>query len=147
MAWGKTEEQKEAERQQREAEQRQAAAEQAAAEEQRRRAAYLASPLGRAEAAYANGEGFFQFTDVTAALNGQPSGFGSSGNSIRHGDGGVSQLAAIEAVGWHLEHVDHVFVETGATSTNRVLATGPGTVTEGAIHAFYLFRRVAHAGA
>ncbi|WP_324645081.1 hypothetical protein [Pseudarthrobacter sp. LT1] len=51
-------------------------------------------------------------------------------------------LGQIEALRWHLEHAGYVFVETGSTSTNRVLATEQGVVTKGHVAGISLFRRV-----
>lgn len=48
-----------------------------------------------------------------------------------------------EAVGWKLDDVGYTFVQTGSTSTSRMLQTGEGTVTEGFVLAVYLFRRAA----
>jgi hypothetical protein len=33
-----------------------------------------------------------------------------------------------------------MFVETGATTTNRMMSTGQGTVTRGVVRGIYLFR-------
>ncbi|KHK99954.1 hypothetical protein LK09_01150 [Microbacterium mangrovi] len=141
MAWGKTEEQKQAERLQQEAAARDAAAQQKARDEAARQKAFLASPLGRAHTAFDRGDGFFQFQAVTSQLTGEPSGFGSSGNAVRSHDDHVQLLAQVEAVGWRLENVGYTFVPTGSTSTARMLSTGEGTVNEGYVSAVYLFRR------
>jgi len=49
-------------------------------------------------------------------------------------------LDEIAKVGWRLEQADAVFVETGATSSSRVLSTGEGTVTRRTIFGLYVFR-------
>lgn len=136
MAWGKTEEQKQEE---------QAARKALELKERKAKAAarYAASPVGRAAAAHQNGDGFFQLELEVSELNGFSSSFGSSDNSVRHSGGATDVLAQIEAKGWHLEHVGYVFIETGSTSTNRVLSTGQGVVTRGNVTGMYLFRRVA----
>jgi hypothetical protein len=134
MPWGKTEDEKAAEQAEKD-EARQAKADQRAAE------AYWRTPVGKATAAFQNGDGFFQLESEVSALAGAPSGFGSSTNVIRHRGGPTDVLGQIEAIGWRLEHVGYVFIETGSTSTNRVLSTGQGTVTRGNVTGIYLFRR------
>ena len=146
MAWGKTEEEKQAERdarardaaaQQDALAQQQAAAQQAAAD-----AAFASSPVGLATAARAAGNGFFQIEIEVSELTGPTSFFGSSSNVVQHKGTATDVLGQIEAVGWHLEHVGYVFIETGSTSTSRVLLSGEGVVTQGNVTGIYLFRRV-----
>lgn len=136
MAWGKTEEQKQKEQAEREALELEAKKAKAAAR-------YAASPVGRAAAAHENGDGFFQLEIEVSELSGLTSAFGSSNNTVRHSGVATDVLARIEAKGWHLEHVGYVFIETGSTSTNRVMSTGQGVVTRGNVTGIYLFRRVA----
>lgn len=157
MPWGKSEEQKQAEAA---AKEREVAAKQALrdreeterqAQEERRRAewsrrSYLKTPLGQAEVATENGARFFQLTIAISELDGTPSSFGSSSNRIQSHAGAPDLLGQIEERGWRLEHVGYVFVETGSTSTNRVLSTGQGTVTKGQVQGIYLFRRTDTAG-
>jgi hypothetical protein len=50
-------------------------------------------------------------------------------------------LAAIEAVGWKLEHVGYVFMITGESSRDKFLATGERTAVSGQTIGIYLFRR------
>lgn len=121
MAWKKTEEEKAAE----------------AASKQR--AAYLVTPVGQAEAAKERGDAFFQFEHDVATLGGAASAFGSSANTVMSRKR-PDVLGQIEEIGWHLEHVGYVFIETGSTSTNRVFSTGQGTVTRGMVRGMYLFR-------
>ncbi len=147
MAWGKTDEEKQAEK---DARARDAQAQQDAYAQQRRAqqqaeadAAFAASPVGRATAAFAAGSGFFQIEIEVSALTGPTSFFGSSSNQIEHTGIATDLLGQIEAVGWHLEHVGYVFIETGSTSTSRVLLSGEGMVTQGNVTGIYLFRRMA----
>jgi len=121
MAWGKTDQQKQAE-----------AAQQAAEQ-------HANSPLGRAERAKGNGDAFFQLEIDISRLHGT-SGLGSSSGRERRTGGRPDLLGQIEEIGWRLDHVGYVFVETGATSTNRTLGTGQGTVTKGLVRGIYLFR-------
>lgn len=102
---------------------------------------YAASPLGRAEAAHEAGDGFYQLELDISHLSGA-SGLGSSTGRIRHSGGRPDLLGQIEDIGWRLEHAGYVFVETGATTTNRALGTGQGMVTKGVVRGIYLFRRV-----
>jgi hypothetical protein len=134
MKFGKTAEEKQAE----ELAERQRA--EAAAAEQAARA-HAASPVGRAEAALQRGDRFFQIPLPVSSLSGQPSWFGSTDNQVAPvGPGGADVLGQIEDVGWRLEHVGYVFIETGATSSNRMFVSGEGTVTEGVVTGIYLFR-------
>jgi len=147
MAWGKTEEEKAAERAAKEQAQQQARDEELRQEQAAAKAeadaAFAASPVGRATAAHAAGNGFFQIEIEVSALTGPSSFFGSSSNEIQHTGIATDLLGQIEAVGWHLEHAGFVFIETGSTSTSRILQTGEGMVTEGNVTGIYLFRRVA----
>ena len=94
--------------------------------------------------AYARGDRFFQLSLEVGSLAGATSLLGSSDNRI-DSTGDVGVLGQVEDEGWHLEHVGYVFVETGATSTNRLLNTGQGTVTRGVVQGVHLFRRTAPA--
>jgi len=134
MAWGKSEEERAAER----------AAEVAYEQQQRQAAeyaAYASSPVGRAQAALAAGAGFFQIELTVSQLDGEASFFGSSASTVTHVGGASDVLGQIEQVGWHLEHAGWTFIETGATSSNTVFGTGQGTVTQGEVTGIYLFRR------
>lgn len=110
-------------------------------EEKRASEAYTSGPVGQAQTAYANGDAFYQVEMEVSALVGSHSSFGSSENAKENFSSPGSTLGQIEAIGWRLEHVGYVFVETGSTSTNRVLASGQGVVTKGHIAGIYLFRR------
>ena len=134
MAWGKTDEEKEQERLEKERQR-------AAAEAAKAQAAFENSPVGRASAAFNAGARFFQIEIEVSSLTGYASAFGSSSNSVNHRGDASDVLGQIEEVGWRLEHAGWVFIETGATSTNRVLSTGQGTVTKGNVTGVYLFRR------
>lgn len=87
-----------------------------------------------------NGDRFFQLSIAVSELSGAASSFGSSANEFRSSAGAPDVLGQIEDLGWRLEHVGYVFVETGSTSTNRLLSTGEGTVTRGQVQGIYLFR-------
>ena len=138
MAWGKTEEEKAAER----AAEQQAAANEAArrqqADAQRAAQAYAAGPVGQAEAAAQAGAVFFQTQMDVSRLDGNAS-WGSASAAVQH-VGRPDILGQIESFGWHLEDVGYVFVETGTTSTNRVMLSGEATAVSGVVLGIYLFR-------
>lgn len=107
-------------------------------------ARFASSPPGLARAARKRGDQFFQVHIEVSRLAGQTSSFGSSDNRVDRG-GRPDLLEQIEGEGWRLEHVGYVFIETGATSTNRLVPTGQGTVTRGVVEGIYLFRRLSDA--
>jgi hypothetical protein len=137
--FGKTAEEKAAEQAREQAEEEVRRHEAEAAEERRRAEEYARSPVGQATAARQQGQRLFQILLPLAELNGDSSYFGSSDNQLQallKND----VLTEIEKAGWHLEHTDAVFAETGATSSSRMLASGEGTVTRGTIYGLYIFR-------
>ncbi|UIJ35237.1 hypothetical protein [Allobranchiibius sp. GilTou73] len=133
MPWGKSDEEKQVEAAQRKLQAQQA-------EEQRAREAFLRTPVGQATEAKKRGDRFFEAQLDAAQLKGAASAFGSSDNTVRRHAGAPDTLGQIEEIGWRLEHVSHAFIETGATTTNRMLGTGQGMVTRGVVTGFYLFR-------
>lgn len=134
MPWGRSDEDKQAKAAEKE---REAAERQA----EKDREAYLRTPVGQAEEAMERGDRFFQIEIPISALSGPASAFGSSTNQIRRTRNRAPDLLGqIEEFGWRLEHVGYVFIETGSTSTNRMLGTGQGTVTRGQVQGIYLFR-------
>ncbi len=138
MAWGKSEDEKaaeQAEQQRRAAEEAQRRAEAAL---QQQAAEYAASPIGQAEAAAAAGAVFFQTQLEVSRLDGNAS-FGAANASMRH-NARPDLLGQIEAFGWRLENVGYVFVETGTTSTARVMMSGEATAVRGVVLGIYLFR-------
>ena len=134
-------EEREAEARERAERERFRAAQAAAAREAEQRAAFEASPIGRARAASRRGDRFFQAEIPVSELTGYASIFGSSDNEITPRGDQSDLLGRIEDEGWRLEHTGFVFVETGSTSTGRVLMSGEGTVTRGLVTGVYLFRR------
>jgi hypothetical protein len=139
MPFRKTEEEKQAEAAQQAAEAAAQAARQQAAAEEKRRAEHAASPVGRAEAAKERGDAFIQIEIAGVEVDGASS-FGSSNSTMKRIEGTTKVLGEIEAVGWRLEHAGWVFVETGATTSDRIMSTGQGTATKGQIVGIYLFR-------
>lgn len=140
MPWGKSEQQKRAEALEKERRSAEWQTEQERLQADWRRRNYPNTPVGRAAAAMENGDRFFQLSIAISELGGAASSFGSSSNQLRSAGGAPDVLGQIEELGWRLEHVGYVFIETGSTSTNRVFSTGEGTVIKGQVQGIYLFR-------
>ena len=145
MAMFKSEAEKEAARAERATHEQQAAQWRATWEAQEREAkarqAYLASPVGQAETAYKNGQAFFQFVTPISKIEGKSSDwyYGQSTSTSRlHA---TDVLGQIEELGWHLQHVGYVFVETGEVSRGKVMSSGAVSRTQGYVEGIYLFRR------
>lgn len=97
--------------------------------------------LANARAAHERGDTLLQLTIESGRLAGTQSSWGSSEN-LTMSDPDVGWLLGhVEAIGWRLEHASHVFVETGSSSSARLLSTGEGTVTRGEILGYYVLRR------
>lgn len=117
------------------------AAREAAADEARQRKAFLASPVGQASTAKAQGQGFFEIQLQVGSSQRDSTIWGDNfaldnTKSQTH----VGTLAAIERVGWRLEHVGHVFVVTSESSRDKFLSTGQQTAVSGNTIGIYLFR-------
>jgi hypothetical protein len=135
MGFGKSAEEKAAEQAER---QRQAAATAQAQAE----AAYRAGPIGQAVAAKQEKQGFYEVQltvgssqRTSSMFNTNPAGSGQNRVATHAGT-----LAAIEAIGWRLEHVGYVFMITGESSSDRVIGTGQNTAVSGETVGIYLFR-------
>lgn len=143
----KSPEERAADRREREtahAEQARVAQEQArAAEEQRKRAAFLATPVGAATAAKEAGQQFFEIQLQVGSHLGT-SGFGST-DGQRSTSSSAAILGEIEKVGWRLEHVGYFYMITSETSSDRMFLTGQATAVSGATIGVYLFRSTASA--
>lgn len=97
--------------------------------------------LALAKRTHERGDTILQIAIECAQLAGGQSAWGSSDNfTVADPDVGWL-LGHIEELGWRLAHSDFVFVETGSSSSARILSTGEGTVTRGSVHGFYVFRR------
>jgi hypothetical protein len=138
----KSSEEKEAERKEREAQQAREEAERAeearVAEEQRKRAAFLATPVGSATAAKKAGHRFFEVQLQVGGHEGT-AGFGST-TSRRSASSSAATLEEIEKLGWHLEHASYFFMITRESSTDHFMATGQSTAITGVTVGVYLFR-------
>lgn len=102
----------------------------------------LVSPVGMAAAAKEQGQGFFEIQLLVGSSQRDSTIFG--GNNTSRTDmttqNHAGTLAAIESVGWHLEHVGHVFVVTNESSRNKFLVSGQQTAVSGETIGIYLFR-------
>jgi len=108
-------------------------------------AAFAASPVGQARAAFRRGDAFFEVEiEVKRASGGVPARGSSSSGGQRRGRPDV--LGQIEDEGFRLEHVGYAFIQTDATQPDRVPPAGQGTATRGFVQGIYLFRRVEDPG-
>jgi hypothetical protein len=141
----KSSEERAADRRQREAaraeEARALEAQDRAEEEQRKRAAFLATPVGAATAAKEAGQQFFEIQlEVGGHLG--TTGFGST-DGRRSTSSSAVTLAEIENVGWRLEHVGYFYMITSEASSDRMFLTGQATAVSGVTIGVYLFRTTA----
>ena len=137
MAFGKTQEQKAAEENQK-------ALERAAKVQERARREFLVSPIGQATTAKEQSQGFFEIQLKVGSSQRDSTVFGSNNTNIAQTktETHAGTLAAIEAIGWRLEHVGHVFVVTSESSRDKLLSTGQQTAVSGDTIGIYLFRNV-----
>ncbi|HSR86043.1 MAG TPA: hypothetical protein VLM11_17850 [Streptosporangiaceae bacterium] len=138
----KSAEERAAERQHREAEQAReqaARAEQAKAEEeQRKRDAFLATPVGAATAAKEAGQQFFEVQLEVGGHVGS-AGFGSA-EGHRTASSSAAILGEIEKVGWRMERAGYFYMVTSETSSDRIFLSGQATAVSGVTVGVYLFR-------
>ncbi len=141
----KSSEERTAERRERDAQQAREQAERAeqaqAAEEQRKRQAFLATPVGAATAAKEAGQQFFE-VQLEVGGHTATAGFGSI-EGRRTSSSSAAILGDIEAVGWRLEHASYLYMITGETSSDRMFLTGQATAVSGVTVGVYLFRNAA----
>jgi hypothetical protein len=119
---------------------------------QKEREDYLKTPVGQAETALQNGQRFFQFNASVSTVSGKASDLGlgllalgvpslpNASTKTRRFDS-TDVLGQIEELGWRLEHVGYVFVETGEVSRGKVMSSGGVSRTNGYVEGIYLFRR------
>jgi hypothetical protein len=108
------------------------------------RAAAECDPVARARQAHLEGERIFQLVlDVqerSAAL-GPPAWTAGDMTLTRTSDHGPT-IAAVEAVGWRLDKMEHIWAQTGETSRDKGWPlTGQLSTTSGKVVGVYLFRR------
>jgi hypothetical protein len=142
MAFGKSPEEKAAEKAAAEQQAAQQAAQAAQAAQQQAMAQFLASPVGLATTAKQQKQGFLEVQltvgssqRVASFFNPNPAGSGENRTATHAGT-----LAAIEAVGWRLEHVGYIFMITGESSSERIIGGGQNTAVSGETVGIYLFR-------
>ena len=142
MAFGKTVEQKAAEQAEREAKQAEREAQQAQERAEQAHREFLASPVGQATTAKEQRQGFFEIQLQVGSSQRDSTVWG--GNNTHYSKTSVQShagtLAAIESIGWHLEHVGYVFVVTGESSRDKFMASGQQTAVSGITMGLYLFR-------
>jgi len=138
----KSAEEREAERRARQAEEERAAAARAeqarVAEEQRKRQAFMATPVGAATVAKEEGQPFFEVQLEVGGHTGS-AGFGTA-DGRRTASSSAAILGEIERLGWRLEHAGYYFMVTGESSTARMFVSGEETAISGITIGVYLFR-------
>lgn len=145
----KSSEEKEAERREREArkarEEAEAAQRAQAAEERRRRAAFLATPVGAATAAKEAGR---RFLEIQLKVGGHEGTAGMGATTSSHTtQSSAATLEEIEQLGWRLEHASYFFMVTKESSTDHFIVTGEETAISGVTMGAYLFRNANVGGA
>lgn len=101
--------------------------------------------LGAAREAHTRGDPLLHLHVEVSRLIGAPSSWGSAANDYLQNESIGYFLGQVERVGWRLEHTGYAFVESGATTSERVLSTGAGVVNHGAVSGYFTFRRAAAA--
>ncbi|WP_091229152.1 hypothetical protein [Microbacterium sp. 3J1] len=91
--------------------------------------------------ARARGDVLLHLQVEVSRLTGEPSSWGSAQNEFTTNESVGCFLGEVERVGWRLEHTGYTFVESGATTSARMLSTGTGVVNHGAVTGYFTFRR------
>lgn len=92
--------------------------------------------------AYSRGDALLHLQVEVSRLTGEASSWGSADNGFVSDESVGYFLSEIERIGWRLEHTGYTFVESGATTSARMLSTGTGVVNHGAVSGYFTFRRV-----
>ncbi|MBT2473068.1 hypothetical protein J7E68_00330 [Microbacterium sp. ISL-103] len=92
--------------------------------------------------AYDRGDVVLHLPTEVSRLTGQPSSWGSSENDFVSDDHVGYFLSEVERIGWRLEHTGYTFVESGATTSARMLSSGTGVVNHGHVAGYFTFRRI-----
>ncbi|MDQ2850263.1 MAG: hypothetical protein M3Y49_05935 [Actinomycetota bacterium] len=105
------------------------------------RQAAIDLPIGQAVAAKEERQGFFEIQLQVGFSQRDPMPFGATAvpKDVRT-QSHAGTLAAIEAIGWKLEHVGYVFVVTGENSRANFLVSGQNVAVSGETVGIYLFR-------
>ncbi|WP_449407372.1 hypothetical protein [Microbacterium maritypicum] len=101
--------------------------------------------LDIARDAYIRGDTLLHLHVEVSRLTGEPSSWGSAANDYVQNESVGYFLSEVEGLGWRLEHTGYTFVESGATTSQRMLGTGSGVVNHGAVSGYFTFRRAASA--
>jgi hypothetical protein len=127
--------------------------EKAAKQAERDAKEFEASPVGQARAAAQRGDGYFELeVDLRATGNLNPWAAGQDhhasllGSPNRPRQGRMDVLSQVEAEGWGLLHVSHVFVQTGEESRDKLASSGQRVAVRGKIVGIYLFGRAMSVG-
>ena len=104
----------------------------------------LASPIGQATTAKEQGQGFFEIQLKVGSSQRDSTVFGGNNDNVERSrtQSHAVTLAAIELIGWRLEHVGYVFAVTSESSRDKMLRTGQQTAVSGDTIGIYLFRNV-----
>lgn len=97
--------------------------------------------LRLAHDAHARGDALLHIQLEVSMLTGQTSSWGSAGNTVSNDESIGYFLSEIERVGWRLDQTGYSFVESGATTSQRIFGTGEGVVNHGAVVGYFTFRR------
>ncbi|WP_372966966.1 hypothetical protein [Microbacterium sp.] len=98
--------------------------------------------LQLARDAHRRGDVLLHLQLEVSRLTGEASSWGSADNAFVSDDSVGYFLSDVERVGWRLEQTGYTFVESGATTSARMLSTGTGVVNHGAVSGYFTFRRV-----
>lgn len=110
----------------------------AAADKERKR--YLASPVGQAETAFANGDHVFQYSHSVMSQQAVIVAMVGSSN-IKSTKDPTEILNAVCRQGWELINGSFVFVVEGEQSRDKFIASGQNVAVKGQTVGYYLFRR------
>lgn len=97
--------------------------------------------LQLARDAHARGDAILHLQVDVSVLAGEASSWGSAGNTVTRDDSVGYFLGDVERIGWRLEHTGYTFVESGATTSQRIFGSGEGVVNHGAVLGYFTFRR------
>lgn len=99
--------------------------------------------LGAARDAYTRGDPLLHLHVEVSRLTGAPSSWGSAENDYLQNESVGYFLGEVERAGWRLEHTGYAFVDSGATTSDRLMSTGTGVVNHGGVSGYFTFRRTA----
>lgn len=109
---------------------------------EKERAAFLASPVGQAETAFARGDQVFQYSHSVMSQHAIIVAMVGS-NTTKTTTDPSEILNAVCRQGWELVNGSFVFVVEGEQSRDKFLASGQNVAVKGQTVGYYLFRRCA----